>query len=44
MFGRVGEPNELNPAILYLAASSWTTGQDLLVDGGVSSWKHKGNW
>jgi NAD(P)-dependent dehydrogenase (short-subunit alcohol dehydrogenase family) len=36
MFGRLSEPNELKPAILYLAASSWMTGQDLLVDGGVS--------
>jgi sorbose reductase len=44
MFGRVGNPDELKPAILYLATSSWTTGQDLLVDGGVSSWKHRGNW
>lgn len=44
MFGRVGEPNELKPAILYLVASSWMTGQDLLVDGSVSYWKHGGNW
>ena len=44
MFGRVGEPHELKPAILYLATSTWTTGQDLLVDGGLSSWKHRGNW
>ncbi|KAJ5449987.1 uncharacterized protein N7458_006436 [Penicillium daleae] len=44
MFGRVGEPEELKPAILYLASGTWKTGQDLLVDGGVSSWKHRGNW
>lgn len=40
MFGRVGNPDELKPAILFLCCSGWTTGQDLLVDGGVSSWKH----
>ena len=44
LFGRVGEPAELKPAILYLATSTWTTGQDLLVDGGVSAWKQRGNW
>lgn len=44
MFGRVGEPEELKPGILYLASGTWKTGQDLLVDGGVSSWKHRGNW
>ncbi|KAI0550371.1 hypothetical protein F4679DRAFT_594797 [Xylaria curta] len=44
MFGRVGFPHELGPAILYLTTSAWTTGQDILVDGGVSSWKHRGNW
>lgn len=44
MFGRVGLPHELAPAVLYLATSAWTTGQDLLVDGGVSSWKHKADW
>ena len=44
MFGRVAEPSELKPAILYLATSSWTTGQDLVVDGGVSSFKHRANY
>ncbi|ETS84634.1 hypothetical protein PFICI_02659 [Pestalotiopsis fici W106-1] len=44
MFGRVGYPKELGPALMYLATSNWTTGQDILVDGGVSSWKHRGSW
>ncbi|KNG90511.1 hypothetical protein ANOM_001249 [Aspergillus nomiae NRRL 13137] len=44
MFGRVAEPSELKPAIIYLATSSWTTGQDLVVDGGVSSFKHRANY
>lgn len=42
MFGRVGNPDELMGSVLFLCsqASSWYTGQDLLVDGGASSWKH----
>lgn len=43
LFGRIGVPEELKGAILYLGcdgASGWYTGQDLLVDGGVSTWKH----
>ncbi len=44
MFGRVGWPRELKPAILYLTTSTWTTGQDILVDGGVSSWKHRAHY
>ncbi|KAK9447368.1 uncharacterized protein V1518DRAFT_420802 [Limtongia smithiae] len=42
MFGRVGNPEELKGAMLFLCsqAGSWFTGQDLLVDGGASSWKH----
>ncbi|PWY95412.1 NAD(P)-binding protein [Aspergillus sclerotioniger CBS 115572] len=44
MFGRVAEPRELKPAILFLATSSWTTGQDLVVDGGMSSFKHRANY
>ncbi|VUC32660.1 unnamed protein product [Clonostachys rosea] len=43
-FGRVGFPHELGPAIIYLSTSTWTTGQDIVVDGGVSGWKHRGNW
>ncbi|KAJ5885882.1 hypothetical protein N7504_011718 [Penicillium tannophilum] len=43
LFGRIGMPEELKGAILYLCcdgASGWYTGQDLLVDGGASTWKH----
>ena len=42
MFGRVGFPEELKGAILFMCsdAGRWYTGQDLLVDGGASSWKH----
>jgi NAD(P)-dependent dehydrogenase (short-subunit alcohol dehydrogenase family) len=43
LFGRIGMPVELKGAILYLcceSASGWYTGQDLLVDGGASTWKH----
>jgi NAD(P)-dependent dehydrogenase (short-subunit alcohol dehydrogenase family) len=42
MFGRIGYPDELKGAMLFLCsqASGWYTGQDLLVDGGASSWKH----
>ncbi|CAH0044294.1 unnamed protein product [Clonostachys solani] len=42
MFGRAGYPEELKGCVLFLCsqASSWYTGQDLLVDGGASSWKH----
>ncbi|PYI06054.1 NAD(P)-binding protein [Aspergillus sclerotiicarbonarius CBS 121057] len=44
LFGRVAEPRELKPAVLFLATSAWTTGQDLVVDGGVSVFKHRGNY
>lgn len=42
MFGRVGQPDELKGAMLFLCsgASSWVTGQDLLADGGASSWNY----
>lgn len=42
MFGRVGKPDELQGVMLFLCsgASSWVTGQDLLVDGGASSWNY----
>jgi len=37
--GRMGEPEELIPPILYLAspASGYTTGSDIVVDGGYSA-------
>lgn len=43
LFGRIGLPQELQGAILWLCsdrASGWYTGQDLLLDGGATSWKH----
>jgi len=35
---RMGKPEELIPAVLYLAsdASGYTTGSDIIVDGGYS--------
>ena len=38
--GRLGEPEELRGAAIYLAskAASYTTGLDLVVDGGYSCW------
>lgn len=43
MFGRIGNPDEVKGTLLFLcarSASGWVTGQDILVDGGASSWKH----
>lgn len=43
LFGRIGNPEEVKGALLFLCArgaSGWVTGQDVLVDGGASSWKH----
>ena len=38
--GRLGGPNDLKGAVVYLAsaASSWVTGQTLVVDGGEAAW------
>ncbi|KAI5810859.1 hypothetical protein BZA77DRAFT_326510 [Pyronema omphalodes] len=40
MLGRMGRPEELRGVVLLLAsqAGSYITGQDFLVEGGVSSW------
>ena len=43
LFGRIGMPDELKGAMLFLCsneASGWYTGQDMLVDGGASGHKH----
>ena len=35
--GRVGTPEDIAPAVVYLAssASSWLTGQDIVINGGL---------
>ena len=43
LFGRIALPTELQGAILWMCddqASGWYTGQDMLIDGGATAWKH----
>ena len=40
MMGRMGYPEELDGAAIYLLsqASSYTTAEDILIDGGEAHW------
>ncbi|MEC8382483.1 MAG: SDR family oxidoreductase, partial [Myxococcota bacterium] len=37
--GRIGTPEDIAHAIQFLLESTWTTGQTLVVDGGLSGTK-----
>ncbi|MFT6145193.1 MAG: NAD(P)-dependent dehydrogenase (short-subunit alcohol dehydrogenase family) [Myxococcota bacterium] len=37
--GRIGEPDDVTHAVRFLLESTWTTGQTLVVDGGLSGIK-----
>ena len=37
--GRIGDPDDIAHAVRYLLESTWTTGQVLVVDGGLSGVK-----
>ena len=40
MLERVGKPMDIAPTALFLASdeSSWITGTDITVDGGITAW------
>ena len=42
LFGLIGYPKEQKGRILFLCSKAvgWCAGQDMLIDGGASLWKH----